>query len=77
MSKDKELLMWKLLASGAALFYLYKVTKANGGSLKNNPMGVSVQSENIVRLASQFVPKEFRPHAQRLGNHLLDKVLDT
>lgn len=74
--KDKELLMWKLIASGAALFYLYKVSKANGGTLKGNPMGVQIQSDNIVKLASQFLPNEIRPHAKTIGSKLMNRIMD-
>ena len=74
--KDKELLMWKLVASGAALFYLYKVSKANGGTLKGNPMGVQIQTDNIVKLASNFVPREYRPHAKFIGSQILNRMME-
>lgn len=76
-AENKDLLKWKLVAAGAALFYLYKVTKANGGTLKGNPMGVQIQSENIVKLASNFVPPEFRGHARKVGNQIMNRILES
>ena len=76
MEKEKELQLYKLLAAGAALLYLYKVTKANGGTLKGNSMGVQVQTDNIVKLAAQFVPREFRPHAKVMGSQILNRIME-
>jgi len=77
MTKQNELIFWKLVAAGAALFYLYKVTKANGGTLAGNPMGVNVNEQKFVDLASQFVPKEYRGHAKQLGAVVFNKFMNS
>lgn len=74
MTKDKELLIWKSLAVGAALVYLYKVAKSNGGSLQNSAMGVNMNPEKVVGLASQFVPQHLRPQAQQMGMNIWNNL---
>lgn len=70
MKHDRELLMLKLFAVGAALFYLYKLHQKNGGSLagKYNP-------EKIAGLAAQLVPEEYRSQARRVGTTLLNRII--
>lgn len=73
--KDKEILFWKLAAIGVAAVYVYKVTKANGGTLANNPMGVNLNPEKVATLASQFAPREWRPQAKYLGQKVLERIV--
>jgi|GEM_PF-3743942 len=70
MKHDRELLILKLVAVSAALFYLYKLHKKNGGSLsgKYNP-------EKIAGLAAQLVPENYRSEARRYGTMILNKVI--
>lgn len=76
MSSNKELEFWKLIAAGAALFYLYKMSKAQGMTLGSNPQGVEVKSKAFVNLASQFVPSEYRPKARELGHKFFKKIME-
>lgn len=72
-AKHDNLLFWKALALGAALFYAYKVSKANGGTLQNNPMGMNLDSDKIINMASHFVAPEKRHEVRRVGKILVDK----
>lgn len=74
MNKNQELLVWKAVAVAAALLYLYKVAKANGGTLEGNNLGINVNPEKVVHLASQFVPQEFRPKAREVGMKVWDHM---
>ncbi len=73
--KDRDIILWKLAAIGVAAVYVYKVAKQNGGSLDNNPHGVNLNGEKVVKLAAQLVPPEYRTQAYNLGNHFLRKVI--
>lgn len=70
MKHDKELIVLKLVAVSAALFYLYKLYQKNGGSLsgKYNP-------DKIAGLAAQLVPEEYRPQARKLGSTILNRII--
>ena len=72
MSKN-ELNLFKLIAVGAALLYLYKLSKAQGTSLAGNPYA-EVKSEQVVNLASEFIPKEYRPYARKIGNAVMTRI---
>jgi hypothetical protein len=66
----KDLLIWKGLALAGVLVYLYKVTKANGGTLTGNSMGVNINPEKVIGLASQFVPEHQRRNARVIGEKI-------
>ena len=70
MKNDRELIVLKLLAVTAALFYLYRLHQKNGGTLagKYNP-------DKIASLAAQLVPEEFRPQARQMGTTLLNRII--
>lgn len=70
MKHDRELIFFKLLAVSAALLYLYKLSKQNGGTLqgKYNP-------EKIAGLAAQLVPQEYRKQARQYGTMFLNRVI--
>lgn len=70
MKNDKELIVFKLLAVGAALLYLYKLQKKNGGTLQGryNP-------ESIASLAAQLLPQEYRRQATQVGTAILDRMI--
>jgi hypothetical protein len=70
---EKELQFFKLVAVGAALLYLYKASKASGSTLAGNPYA-QVQSDQVVKLASQFVPREWRGSAVQLGNAIMERI---
>jgi hypothetical protein len=72
---DKEVQFFKLLAVSAVLLYLYKASQAQGKTLAGNPFGVNVRGEQIVNLASQFVPKQYRHHAKKLGNVIVERYM--
>lgn len=74
MSKQEDsLLFWKALALGATIFYVYKVSKANGGTLQNNPMGLNLDSDKLINMASHFVTPEKRHEVRRIGKIIVDK----
>lgn len=70
----ENLNLWKALALGAALIYVYKVAKANGGSLQNNPMGINLDSDKIINMASHFAPPEHRNNVRKYGRILASKL---
>ena len=67
---DKSLTVYKLLAVGAALLYLYKMTQKSGGS-----MAGKYSPESFAHLASQLVPQEYRPHAKQMGVAILNRII--
>lgn len=75
MTEKKQLQLLKLAAAAMALYYMYRVSKANGGTLKGNNMGIKVNSDRIVDLASHFVPEDYRPQARQMGKNLIDRML--
>lgn len=76
MEKNENLMLWKGLAVGAALFYLYKLSKANGGSLQGNPMGVNINSDKIIDLASHLVVPEKRPMIKHYARKIVSKMTE-
>lgn len=74
MKHDKELLLWKLVAVGGILLYLYKMSQKNGGTLQGT--GVRVNPEKIAGFAASFVPHEFRPHAAELGTAFINRYFN-
>jgi hypothetical protein len=71
---DKEIQFFKLVAVGAALLYLYKLSQSQGTSLAGNPIA-EVKSEQVVKLASQFAPREWRGSAEKLGNAVMSRIM--
>lgn len=71
MRHDKELLFFKLVAVSGILLYLYKVSKKQG-SLQ----GINVNPERIAGLAAQFVPREYRGHAEKIGTAVISKMMN-
>lgn len=76
MSSNKEIQFWKLLAVGTAMYYLYRVSKAQGVTLGSNPH-TQIKTKNFVNLASQFVPEELRPKAREIGMNLMTKLMNS
>lgn len=72
-NNQQNIHLWKAIAVGAALFYLYKLSKANGGTLENNPMGITVDSDKIIDLASHLLPDDKRAHVRHYGRLIRDK----
>lgn len=70
MKKDQNLLIFKIIAVSAALLYLYKSTKANGGTMagKYNP-------EAFANLGAQLFPAEYRGHVRKYGTQALTKLI--
>lgn len=70
MKTKEQLLIFKLVAVSAALLYLYKLTKSQGGSMqgKYNP-------DNIAKLASHLLPEEYRGQARKIGKVLLTRMV--
>lgn len=73
-NSDKSILVWKAVAFGAALVYLYKVAKSQGGSLQGNPYGVNLNGERVVDFASQFVSPEKRHYVKKFGQEILRRL---
>ena len=77
MSDERpDLMFWKAVALAAALFYVYKVTKANGGTLSGNTMGINLNPDKIVDMAAHFVPKDFRHHARTAGKAIIQNYMN-
>jgi hypothetical protein len=74
MNQKNNLLFWKAVALGATLFYVYKVSKENGGSLQGNPMGMNINSDKIINMASHFAPPEQRNNVRKYGKIIVDKI---
>lgn len=72
MTKQNELMIYKAVAVAGVLFYLYKVSKANGGTLQGNPMGIKINPDRLVHLGSHLVPEQHRQKALELGFAVLD-----
>ena len=72
MDSKNNLILWKLVAVSAAIFYVYKVSKANGGTLNGNPMGVTINRESLLNLASHLAPIEHRSTIRSFGHKLLE-----
>ena len=65
--QKRDVLVWKAIALGAVIVYLYKASKANGGTLAENPYGIKLNPDKILNFATRFVPPEYRKHASDLG----------
>lgn len=76
MSSNKELHVLKLLAVGTALFYLYKLSKAQGHTLGSNPH-TQVKTKNFVNLAAHLLPEEMRPKAREIGMGLMNQWMNS
>jgi len=76
MSLNKNIELWKLIAAGAALVYLYKMSKSQGLTMAQNPDGVQVKTKAFVNLASQFVPPEYRQEARNVGHQIMNKIME-
>ena len=73
MTKNNDSLMvYKAIAVAGVLFYLYKVSKANGGTLQGNPMGVKINPDRLIHLGSHLLPEQHRQKALELGFAVLD-----
>lgn len=72
---NRDVMIWKAIAFSAALVYLYKASKASGGSLAQNPYGIKINPERVATFASMFAPPHYRHHARQLGQVLLEKYL--
>jgi len=70
MKHTKELTMFKVIAVGAAMLYLYKLNKAQGTS-----MAGKINPDNIAKLASHLFPHEYRREAQMYGSQIIRKVM--
>jgi hypothetical protein len=68
--------MWKIAAISMALVYFYKLSQSQGTTLASGPMGSRINPDNIVNLASQIVPEEWRGHAKSFGNVIINKVMN-
>jgi hypothetical protein len=75
MTKEKELLLFKLLALGAVLLYAYKTAKAQGGNLQGNPFVAKLDPEKIARIGAQLAPEPYRESAHKIGTAFLGRVL--
>ncbi len=73
--QNRDVMIWKAIAFGAAMVYLYKASKASGGTLSQNPYGIKLNPERVATFASMFAPKDYRHHARQLGQVLLEKYL--
>lgn len=65
--KNDSLLIYKAIALSAVMFYIYKVSKENGGTLENNSMGLNISSDKIIDMASHFVTPEQRHNVRKYG----------
>lgn len=74
--KDKEILFFKLLAVSGVLLYLYKISQKSPTGIAGNPYGVNVNAEKIAGLASQFVPREYRGHALKIGSAVIKRIIN-
>ena len=55
---------WKYIALGAAAIYVFQVARKNGGTLKGNPEGISIDGDRIV---DKVVPwLGLNPHIENL-----------
>ena len=72
MKQDKEILFLKFAAVALTAYYLYRVSKASGGTLSGNPYGINVNEEKILDLGLKFVPPEWRSSARTLGQAWID-----
>lgn len=77
MSEETELLVWKVAAIGMALLYFYKLSQSQGTTLAGGPMGSKINPDNIVNLAAQIVPENWRPQAKQFGNVIINKVMNS
>lgn len=72
---NRDLMIWKAVAFAAAIVYLYKASKANGGTLAQNPYGIKLNPERVASFASMFAPQDYRHHAKQLGQAILERYL--
>lgn len=69
MSRD-NLLLFKLLAVGAGLLYVYKL-KQSGASMGN----IRVNPEKIAGLAAQLVEPKYRKGVARFGARAIERIM--
>lgn len=70
----KELLLWKIIAFGAVALYIYKVARANGGTLNGTPLQ-NLNPEKVSAAASSLFNPEIRPYIQKGANIALNHFL--
>lgn len=73
MMKDAPL--WKLVALSAVILYMYKVSKANGGSLQGHPMMRQFNPDRAASLAASLLPEEWRPQAKQVSRVVIDRMM--
>lgn len=67
---DKNLTLFKVIAVGAIVLYLYKLKQAQG-----TLSGINMNPEKIAGLASKLVPPEYRHHAQQIGSAFIRRMM--
>lgn len=78
MSKNENsIYIWKALAVVAALAYLYKLQKANGGTLAGNSMGININGDGVIKLASHLIPEEHRENVRTYAKLIKDKIQES
>lgn len=73
--KSRDVMIWKAIALGAVIIYVYKASRANGGTLAQNPYGINLNPERVADFASRFAPREYRLQARQLGKALLERYM--
>lgn len=71
--KENSIYIWKALAVVAALAYLYKIQKSNGGTLAGNSMGININGDGVIKLASHLLPEEHRENVRVYAKMIKDK----
>jgi hypothetical protein len=71
MTQNQKLILLKLLAVGAAGYYLYHARKAQGGTLSGH-----INTDKIANLGAQLFPAEYRGHAQEIGTVVLNRMFN-
>lgn len=62
MTQAQKLTLFKFVAVGAAAWYLYHLSKAQGQSMQGK-----INPEKIAGLGASLFPHEFRPYVQKFG----------
>lgn len=73
--KSRDVMIWKAIALGAVIIYIYKARKENGGTLAQNPYGINLNPERVADFASRFAPPEYRVRAKHLGQVLIERFI--
>lgn len=75
MKHDKELTILKLVAVAAATYYVFRLSQKNHTPLGNLPENMQPNADKIAHLASNLLPKDFRPAFRAHGGKIINKFL--